>query len=165
MQSVAVGIARDATALLTSRERIELLRVMMLARATEQRARTLVGRDRDAEPAARWRREPIGAGAASALRRGDRLVAPGRYVSAHLALEESASTGRTSAAPDLLPEAAGVALAVRSRDSHGVVLTLVDEGTMASPRWSESLAVAFERQLPLVVVVERDRSPVSTDAG
>src|SRR5919204_4628343 len=85
MQSVAVGIARDATALLTSRERIELLRVMMLARATEQRARTLVGRDRDAEPAARWRREPIGAGAARAPRRGDRLVAPGRYVAAHLA--------------------------------------------------------------------------------
>jgi len=130
---------------------------MMLARATEQRARTLVGREEDAEPAARWNREPIGAGAATALRPGDRLVAPGRYLAAHLGSPAPASVGASSSAPDLVPMAVGIAFAVRARGSGAVVVTLVDEGAMACARWSESLTIATAGRLPLVLVVARDR--------
>jgi len=132
---------------------------MMLARTTEQRARTLVGREHDAEPAARWQREPIGAGAAGALRPSDRLIAPGRYVAAHLGREGAASVGTFSSAADLVPVSVGVAFAVVARGSGDVVLTLVDEGAMACARWSESLTLATAGRLPLVLVVERDRAP------
>jgi TPP-dependent pyruvate/acetoin dehydrogenase alpha subunit len=157
MQIVASGVVREHAASLTARDRIELLRAMMLARATEQRARTLDGREDDAAPAARRHREPIGAGAAAALRPQDRLVAPERFLAAHLSREEAGSTGRFSSAPDLVPIAVGVAFAVDARGSGTVVLTLADEGAMPSERWSEALALATARRLPVVLVVERDR--------
>ncbi len=77
VESAVHGIARDVTRSLTSRDRIGLPRAMVLGRVAEQRARTLAGREDDAEPAAGWHREPIGAGAAAVLRPGDRLIAPG----------------------------------------------------------------------------------------
>jgi TPP-dependent pyruvate/acetoin dehydrogenase alpha subunit len=147
----------DASGGLASRDRIGLLRAMMMARASEQRARILAGGDDGAEPAPRWHREPIGAGAAAALLPGDRMVAPGRYAAAHAKAEEPVSIGRSSSAPDLVPEAVGVALAIGTGWTREVVLTLVDEGAMASVRWSEALALATARRLALVVVVERDR--------
>ena len=158
MQSAAPGILRDPAKHLRSRDRIGLLRAMMLARTTEQRARTLVGREHDAEPAARWHREPIGAGAAAALRPSDRLIAPGRFVAAHLGRQGSPSVGASSSAADLVPVSVGVAFAVRAREEGDVVLTLVDEGAMACVRWSESLTLATASRLPLVLVVERDRA-------
>ena len=164
MQSAANEFARDGTGPLTSRNRLELLRAMMLARATEQRARTLVGREGNAEPAAGWHREPVGAGAAAALRPGDRLIAPGRYLAAHLSAAESVCFGGMSSAADLVPVAVGVALAVGGQDSANVVLTLVDEGAMAGARWSEALTLATQNRVPLVLVVERERSN-SPEAG
>jgi len=129
---------------------------MMLARAAAQRARTLSAGENDVPPAARSHREPIGAGAVTALRPGDCVVAPGRYLAAHLDRDEIRSVGRSSSAPDLVPTAVGVALAVWDSGSGAVVLTLLDEGAMASERWSEAMALATSRQLPLVLVVESD---------
>jgi TPP-dependent pyruvate/acetoin dehydrogenase alpha subunit len=159
-ESAVPGTARAArlpAGKVRGEARARLLRLMMLARATEQRARALGEGEDDASPAAGWRREAIGAGAVTALRPQDRLIAPGRYLAAHLGCEEQASVGSASPAPDLVPVAVGVALAVAGSDSDDVVLTLLDQGAMASDRWAESLSMATTERLPLVLVVERDR--------
>jgi hypothetical protein len=134
-------------------ERARLLRLMMLARVTEQRARLFLDREAGAEPAARWR-DAIGAGTAAALGPHDRLIAPGRYLAAHVGRRSEGSIGGGSAAVELLPIAVGAALAIAERGSGGVVVTLLDEGAAAGERWSESLEVASARRLPLVLVVE-----------
>jgi TPP-dependent pyruvate/acetoin dehydrogenase alpha subunit len=126
---------------------------MMLARVTEQRARLFLDREAGAAPAARWR-DAIGAGAAAALGPQDRLIAPGRYVAAHVDRQPGRSIGSRSAAADLVPMAVGAALALAERGSDGAVVTLLDEGAMAGERWSESLSLAMARRLPLVLVVE-----------
>jgi TPP-dependent pyruvate/acetoin dehydrogenase alpha subunit len=146
----------------TAQDRAHLLRLMMLARAAEQPARTLTARENGAPPAARSHRDPIGAGAVAALGPGDCVVASGRYLAAHLDTETIRSVGRSSSAPDLVPIAVGVALAVWERGSGAVVLTLLDEGAMATERWSEALALATARQLPLALVVERDARGASS---
>ena len=159
-------VARLPTDCLSGAERAQLLRLMMLARVTEQRARLFLDREAGAEPAARWR-DAIGAGTAAALGAHDRLIAPGRYLAAHVGRRSEGSIGGRSAAVDLLPIAVGAALAIAERGSGGVVVTLLDEGAMAGERWSESLEVAIARRLPLVLVVEvaaatTGASPTST---
>jgi TPP-dependent pyruvate/acetoin dehydrogenase alpha subunit len=148
---VASEAVRKPVPSLTARARIELLRTMMLARAAERRARALDAGEDCAGPAARRHSEPVAAGAARALGPQDRLIAPGRFRAA------GSSTGRLSSAPDLVPIAVGVAIAVGARDPGSVVLTLADEGAMSSERWSEALALATAKRLPLVLVVERQR--------
>jgi TPP-dependent pyruvate/acetoin dehydrogenase alpha subunit len=150
-------VTRRPADCLTGAERMRLLRVMMLARVAEQRARLFLDREAGAAPAARWR-DAIGAGAAAALGPYDRLIAPGRYLAAH-AGRRAGSVGGRSAAADLVPMAVGTALAIAERGSGGVVATLLDEGAMASERWSESLDLATARQLPLVLVVEAAARP------
>jgi TPP-dependent pyruvate/acetoin dehydrogenase alpha subunit len=159
-------VARLPTDCLSGAERAQLLRLMMLARVTEQRARLFLDREAGAEPAARWR-DAIGAGTAAALGAHDRLIAPGRYLAAHVGRRSEGSIGGRSAAVDLLPIAVGAALAIAERGSGGVVVTLLDEGAMAGERWSESLEVATARRLPLVLVIEvaeasAGASPTST---
>src|SRR5204863_320497 len=100
---VASGAVRKPVPSLTVRARIDLLHTMMLARATERRARALDAGEDCAEPAARRHSEPIAAGAALALGPQDRLVAPGRFRAAHLGRDPGPSTGRFSSAPDLVP--------------------------------------------------------------
>ena len=159
---VASGAVRKPVPSLTVRARIDLLHTMMLARATERRARALDAGEDCAEPAARRHSEPIAAGAALALGPQDRLVAPGRFRAAHLGRDPGPSTGRFSSAPDLVPIAVGVAIAVGARDPGIVVLTLADEGAISSERWSEALALATAKRLPLVLVVERQRPAPGT---
>jgi pyruvate dehydrogenase E1 component alpha subunit len=142
----------------TGEDRAGLLRLMALARATERRARTLVEREDCASPAARRHREAIGAGAVVALDPRDRLIAPGRYLAAHLGRDEESSVGGSSPAPDLVPVAVGAALAIAARGSKEVVLTLLDEGAMSGDRWAESFALATAKRLPLVLVVEQERA-------
>jgi TPP-dependent pyruvate/acetoin dehydrogenase alpha subunit len=145
----------------TGRDRAGLLRLMMLARTAEQRARSLVQGEADAAPAVRRHREAIGAGVAVALGPRDRLIAPGRYLAAHLGRGDDASVGASSAAPDLVPQAVGVAFALTARGAGDVVLTILDEGAMASERWGEALALATEMRLPLVLVVEQRPPPAA----
>jgi len=142
--------------------RTELLRLMMLGRAAGLRARMLAGEDRRVA-GARRHREAVGAGAAAALSPGDWLIAPGRYVAAHLG-RRSGAVGSSFSGPDLIPMAVGVAIGVVGRGSRQVVLTLLDERSMATERWSEALAIATAERLPLVVVVERDRPAPSDPA-
>jgi pyruvate dehydrogenase E1 component alpha subunit len=94
----------------------------------------------------------------AALDPRDRLIAPGRYLAAHLGRAEESSVGGSSPAPDLVPVAVGAALAVAARGSKEVVLTLLDEGAMSSDRWAESFALATAKRLPLVLVVEQERA-------
>jgi TPP-dependent pyruvate/acetoin dehydrogenase alpha subunit len=107
---------------------------------------------------ARWRAEPIGVGAASALGPHDRLIAPERYLAAHLARGEGESQGSLSAGPDLVPIAVGVALALSRGGERGVVLTLLDEAALAAERTKEAIGMATERRLPLVLVTDGRRS-------
>ena len=150
---------------LTGADRKRLLRLMMLARVAEQRARLFLDSEAGAAPAARWR-DAIGAGTAAALGPQDRLIAPGRYLAAHVGRRPAGSIGGRSAAVDLVPIAVGAALAIAERGSDGVVVTLLDAGALAGERWSQSLELATARRLPLVLVVEvaeaTAASPTST---
>jgi TPP-dependent pyruvate/acetoin dehydrogenase alpha subunit len=159
MKNLAPRPGGGASPEATAEDRMSLLRLMTLARASEQRARTLLARETDAAPAASGHREPVAAGAVAALRAGDCIVAPARYAAAHLGLDEIRSVGRSSSAADLVPTAVGIALAVSGRGSNAVVLTLLDAGGLAGARWSDALAIATDRQLPLVLVVERPGPP------
>lgn len=147
----------------TGSDRARLLRLMVLARTAEQRARSLVASEDEAAPAVQRHREAIGAGAAVALGPQDRLIAPGRYLAAHLGRGDDGSVGASSTAPDLVPLAVGVAFALAARRTGEVALTLLDDGALASDRWKEALALAKATRLPLVLVVEQ-RPPAAMNA-
>jgi len=169
---------------------------VLLARALERRAdalRTRLG------PAVSTAVEPPGSeafavGSASALRAGDRLFAPDRYLSAHLArgLEpddflarrlggrgrpgderEPGSAGWVSSGTELIDLAAGAALALRLRDDADLVsMALVPGDAYASGRCDRALRAGASRGLAIVLMVEapaglqaRDPAPEVADSA
>jgi TPP-dependent pyruvate/acetoin dehydrogenase alpha subunit len=127
----------------TSEIRDSLLRLLTLARTEECSGR-----------------EAIAVGAASVLTPEDRLCAPARYRGAHLAhAGHTQNAGGRSSAPDLLPTAVGIALAMNLRDEASVVMTLVDEGALASDTWQDAQELAARMGLAIVAVVESAAGP------
>ena len=166
-------------------ERMELLRVMALARAF----RTWLGelRARGKMPRAITPGSPsegIEAGAAAALEPKDRLYAPAGRWAAHLArgvpVEHLAalclgarerlgtgggSIGAASRTADLADQALGAALAMNIERDDRVALAI------AAPSWVEesegALELAVARHLPLVVVIDQTAASgaLATESG
>jgi 2-oxoisovalerate dehydrogenase E1 component alpha subunit len=165
-------------------ERMELLRVMALARAFrtwlgELRARGKMPPATPGSPS-----EGVEAGAAAALEPKDRLYAPAGRLAAHLArgvpVEHLAalclgarerlgtgggSIGAASRSADLADQALGAALAMNIETGGRVALAI------AAPGWVEesdgALELAVARHLPLVVVIDQTAASgaLATEAG
>jgi 2-oxoisovalerate dehydrogenase E1 component alpha subunit len=155
---------------------IERVRLMLLARALEQRAIALGARNGAAGTRMVHVRgsEAFGVGSASALQPGDRLFASNCYLSAHLArglepgdflarclgrrghsVGEPGSAGWASRGTGLVDLAAGAALALRLRDGDGLVsMVLVPGEAYASGQCDQALRAARSRELALVLMVE-----------
>ena len=156
----------------------DLVRLMLLARGLERRARQAHLGPRSRASAARGRgSEAFAVGAASALGPQDRLFASDRYLAAHLtrglAPEDflvrclGGTTPRTTddtvgfASPggELVDLAAGAALALQLRESNGVALTLVPGEAYRGGQCDQALRAARSRGLPLVMVIEGSVEP------
>jgi TPP-dependent pyruvate/acetoin dehydrogenase alpha subunit len=159
------------------------VRLVLLARALERRAGALRTRfGPGVTPAVEVPGpEAFAVGSASALRAGDRLFAPDRYLSAYLARElepedflarrlggrgrpgdarEPGSAGWVASGTELIDLAAGAALALRLRDDADLVsMALVPGDAYASGRCDRALRAGASRGLAIVLMVDA-RAPL-----
>jgi len=155
--------------------RTELLRLMLLARSLEGRVLAIRnGAAAGHRRRARGRGSEALVGAAAVLGPEDRLFAPDRYLSAHLARglppetfllrclgsrgeapeADAWTVGYASPGSELIDMAAGAALALQLRGADGVAMAIVPGECYVTGHAAEALRAARPRKLPLVVVVE-----------
>jgi 2-oxoisovalerate dehydrogenase E1 component alpha subunit len=85
----------------------------------------------------------------------------GRQMPSHWNLRRANVISHSAPVATQAPHAAGIALAIKLRGDHGVVLTTIGEGSTSQGEWYEAVNFAAIQQVPVVFLVENNEYAIS----